>query len=86
MKPIRAQRRALFGYCALVLLNMAGCATPTPKSADIGTFWAGRLAPFDSGMASVRDGVRGKTGRWRHAPSGRQDQRVASTAPKRRSM
>ena len=44
MKPSRAQRRALFGFCALVLLNIAGCATPTPKSADIGTFWAGRLA------------------------------------------
>lgn len=44
MKPSRAKRRAWLSLCCLVFLNLVGCATPSPRSADIGAFWAGRLA------------------------------------------
>ena len=44
MTPHAARRRAWLSLCSLGLLNLAGCATPRPKSAGATSFWSGRLA------------------------------------------
>lgn len=44
MTPCSGQRRTWLFFCSLGLLNVAGCATPYPKAADIGAFWTGRIA------------------------------------------
>lgn len=43
MKPNRAHRRAWLALCSIGLFILAGCATPSRKTDELGAFWSGRI-------------------------------------------